>query len=297
MLDITTLAAASNQAWVTVDRMIAGFFRMLPPLIIAAIVFTAFVFLAGFVRRAVIWRTPRNQNVGLVLGRLAQWAILFVGILIFAAIAIPTVKPSDVLSILGIGSVAIGFAFKEILQNFLAGILLLLRQTFQIGDVITYKEFEGTVDEVETSSTRIITRDGRRIVIPNSEIFTNALTINTAGDTRRAEVEFQVDYAADVDEVRAIVLEVARGIPEVHDDPAPEVFVTDLNIAAVFLRIRMSCSSRGIFAAQTALRERLKAALQTHGVPVPTSTPATRFEVEPTLANGARAPRTELAKA
>lgn len=280
MLDIATMATASSQAWVTVDRMIAGFFRLLPPLIIAAVVFTGFIFLASFARRAVIWRTSRHQNVGLVLGRLAQWAILFVGILIFAAIAIPTVKPSDVLSILGIGSVAIGFAFKEILQNFLAGILLLLRQTFKIGDVITYKEFEGTVDEVETSSTRIITRDGRRIVIPNSEIFTNALTINTAGDTRRAEVEFQVDYAADVDEVRAIVLQVARAIPEIYDDPAPEVFVTDLNIAAVFLRIRMSCNSRGVFAAQTTLRERLKAALQAHGVPVPTSTPATRFEVD-----------------
>jgi small conductance mechanosensitive channel len=282
VITLDHLANASNQAWVTVDRMISGFFRALPSLLIAAVVFTGFVFLSGFVRKAVIWRSPNHKNVGLVLGRIAQWGILFVGVLIFAAIAIPSVQPSNVLSVLGIGSVAIGFAFKEILQNFLAGILLLLRQTFKIGDVITYKEFEDTVEDVETSSTRIRTRDGRRVIIPNSEIFTNALTVNTAGDTRRAEVEFRVDYEADLNGVRDVVMQAARALPEVLDEPAPEMAVIDLDPAAVLLRVRFSCNSRHVFAAQTALRERLKAGLQAQRVPIAISANATRFvDAEP----------------
>jgi small conductance mechanosensitive channel len=85
---------------------------------------------------------------------------------------------------LGIGSVAIGFAFQNILQNFLAGILLLLQEPFQIGDWITITGLEGQVEDIQTRATVIRTADGNRIVIPNAVLFTNPVTVARAASKK-----------------------------------------------------------------------------------------------------------------
>ena len=89
-----------------------------------------------------------------------------------ATIVFPSVKPADLLATLGIGSVAIGFAFKDILQNWLSGLLILWRQPFRPGDQIVSGGHEGTVEHIEARATLIRTYDGQRVVIPNSDIYT-----------------------------------------------------------------------------------------------------------------------------
>jgi small conductance mechanosensitive channel len=78
---------------------------------------------------------------------------------------------------LGVGSVAIGFAFQNILQNFLAGILLLLQEPFRMGDWITITGLEGKVEDIQTRATVISTSGGQRIVIPNAVLFTNPVVV------------------------------------------------------------------------------------------------------------------------
>jgi hypothetical protein len=112
-------------------------------------------------------RSRRHRNRGLVLGRLAQFAMILIGLLIALVIAIPGFMPGQLISVLGLGSVAIGFAFRDILENFLAGILIRLTEPFRVNDQIIYKEFEGTVEDIQTRATYIKTYDGRRVVIPN----------------------------------------------------------------------------------------------------------------------------------
>lgn len=121
----------------------------------------------------------------MVMGRLAQGVTIQVGLFISLSIVIPSLKASDLVQLLGVSGVAIGFAFRDILQNFLAGILILLTEPFQINDQIVFKDFEGTVENIQTRATTIRTYDGRRIVIPNSELFTNSVTVNTAFEHRR----------------------------------------------------------------------------------------------------------------
>ena len=90
---------------------------------------------------------------------------------------------------LGVGGVAIGFAFKDIFQNFLAGILLLLTKPFNVGDQIIFRDFEGTVEDIQTRATLLKTYDGRRVAIPNSDLYMNAVPVNTAFPIRRVEWE------------------------------------------------------------------------------------------------------------
>jgi small conductance mechanosensitive channel len=103
---------------------------------------------------------------------------------------------------LGIGGIAIGFAFRDIAQNFLAGILLLLTQRFRIGDQIIVSGFEGTVEDIQTRATFIRMYDGRRVVIPNTNLFIESVTVNTATELRRSEYDVGISYAADIDLAR-----------------------------------------------------------------------------------------------
>ena len=90
----------------------------------------------------------KNRNVGLVLGRLAEGALILVGVLVALGISVPSFKPAQLIQLLGISGVVIGFAFRDILQNFLADILILLNEPFRLGDDVVVSGFEGTVEEI-----------------------------------------------------------------------------------------------------------------------------------------------------
>lgn len=136
-----------------------------------------------------------NAVVALAVFAVALLAVLFIGLLVALSVALPTFQPGDVVPVLGISSVAIGFAFRDILQNFLAGILLLLTQPFRVGDQIAADAYEGTVEDIQTRATFIRTYDGRRVVIPNA-VFTDTVVVNTAFEHRRLEFDVGIGYAA-----------------------------------------------------------------------------------------------------
>lgn len=230
-----------STVWERIENMINGFILLLPNIIIALIVFAIF-FLIGRAIKRLVRRLTRNRryarNLGLVLGRLTQGITVLVGLFIALTIVIPSLKANDLVQLLGISGVAIGFAFRDILQNFLSGILILLTEPFQIDDQIVFKNFEGTVENIETRATTIKTYDGRRIVIPNSELFTNSVTVNTAFDKRRMEYDVGIGYGDDLEEAKQLTLEAMLSVDEVLKDPAPDVLVLDLAESSVNVRIR-----------------------------------------------------------
>ena len=153
-------------------------------------------------------------------------------------IAVPSFKPAQLISILGIGSVAIGFAFRDIFQNFLAGIIILLTEPFTLGDQIIVGNFEGTVEQIETRATFLRTYDGRRIVIPNSTLFTESVTVNTAYESRRLQYDIGIGYGDDIETARRLILDCLREAPTALDTPAPECVVIALADSTVNLRAR-----------------------------------------------------------
>ncbi|MEG4105553.1 mechanosensitive ion channel family protein [Microcoleus sp. S13_C5] len=235
------MKAEISIVWKKIQSMIDGFLIMLPNIVLALIVFAIFYFVGRQIKR-VVRRVTRHhhqaRNLGLVLGRLAQSTIFLVGLFISLSIVIPTLKAGDLVQLLGISGVAIGFAFREILQNFLAGILILLTEPFRIDDQIVFKNFEGTVENIETRATTIQTYDGRRIVIPNAELFTNTVTVNTAFDKRRMEYDISIGYGDDIDHAKQLILEAMYSVKEVLKAPAPDVLAMDLTESTVNIRVR-----------------------------------------------------------
>jgi small-conductance mechanosensitive channel len=172
-----------SNAWKSGTRIINFVISLLPNIILAVVIFIVFLIVASTAKsivRRVTQRRGRRQSLGLLLGQIAYIAMTVFGFLVAISAVAPSFHASDLISMLGIGSVAIGFAFQNILQNFLAGILLLLQEPFELGDWIAVTGLEGKVDDIQTRATIIITADGKRVVIPNAVLFTNPVVVGRA---------------------------------------------------------------------------------------------------------------------
>ncbi len=227
-------------AWQQLMQMVKSTIELIPNILIAIVVFIIFWFVAKFSRRLIknLTKRKKSRNLGLVLARLSQGIIILVGAFIALAIIIPSFKPGDLVQLLGVSGVAVGFAFRDILQNFLAGILILITEPFVIDDQIVFNDFEGTVEHIQTRATTIRTYDGTRIVIPNAELFTNSVKVNTAFEKRRLQYDIGIGYGDDIAEAKKIILEVLRDNPEAISDPPPEALVVDLAASTINIRAR-----------------------------------------------------------
>lgn len=192
-------ASITGPAALAIEKLgycVEGFFWILPNLGFGLLVILIFVGLGGLARWSVLRVACRRNrpDFGALVGGFARWAVILLGVLAVSAIIFPPVKPADILTTLGVGSVAIGFAFKDILQNWLSGLLILYRQPFRRRDEIRSGEFEGRVEAVEARATLIETYDGQRVVIPNSDIYTRAVVVRTAHALARSQCDVGIGY-------------------------------------------------------------------------------------------------------
>lgn len=267
--------AKYNDAYSTIDKFAAAFWERVPYLCIALIVFAVFLLLSKlfkfFVRKTLADRSYTKQNLVLVLNRVGSSAIMFIGFLIAMVIAIPGFTPGQLMSALGIGSVAIGFAFKDIFQNLLSGILILLSEPFKIGDDIIVSGMEGTVEDIQIRATFLRSPDGRRIVIPNATVYTSAVTVNTAYPRRRCEFAVGIGYEDDVQKAKEIVMKILDRDPAILSQPGFSVNVSALADFSVNLTVRwwINTSETTISGSISAIQERVIQAFNENGVSIP----------------------------
>ena len=279
--------------WQTARRLGTDFLGAMPRIVLALVIFAIAYVVAKSVRSLIRRNAERRgeqRNLEIAIGRLAQAAILLVGALIAVTAAFPSFTPADLVSTLGIGGVAIGFAFKDIFQNFVAGILILISRPFRVGDQIRFKEYEGTVEDIQTRATFLKTYDGRRVIIPNGDLYTSAVTVNTAFAKRRWEYDIGIGYGDDIDAARAIILSALEAAPDVAPDPKADVVVVDLGPSAVLLRARwwtMSRMSDGLNA-QDRVLTRVKRDLTAAGIDLPFPTHQVLFHNQTEDADGDR---------
>lgn len=116
----------------------------------------------------------------------------------------------------------------HMIDSFFARLLLLWAEPFRIGDEIKLDNYEGSVEDIQTRATIIKTYDGRRIVIPNADLFTHSVTINTALDSRRWEYDLNLKGVQNLDEVKSLLVKTVSKAQGVLSDPNPEALALDL---------------------------------------------------------------------
>jgi small-conductance mechanosensitive channel len=225
-----------NSIWSSMSGLVNSFLSRLPYIVVALIVFGVFIIIARIISRIINTageRTRLDRTLAELLGRLASFVIMILGVFVAAVIIFPAFKPGDLVAGLGITSVAIGFAFKDVLQNFFAGILILWRKPFVVGDQLKFREYEGTVEEINVRSTRLITFDGERAVIPNGDIYANSVLVKTAYDKRRVRFVVGIGYLDDIEKGREVIGQVLNDTKGILPDPGPWIYVSELAPSSV----------------------------------------------------------------
>ncbi len=235
-----SLTEATGEAVDTVQGFIDAFYASLPRLAVAVVVFLFFWLVARGVRGLIqrVTPGPTDAPIGIVLGRVATAFLLLLGVLVGLVVVFPTFTITGLVGALGIGGLALGFAFQDTFSNLLAGVLILLRQPFRVGDEIVSRDYVGAVESIETRATYIRTYDGRRVIIPNSQIYAEPVQVITAYDMVRSEYDLGIGYGDDVETAKAIAREVLAGVEGILPAPAPDVIVQDLAASTVNLRLR-----------------------------------------------------------
>lgn len=285
-------------AWEKINAIINGAIAILPNLILAIVVLAFALMVSRWFKRLIIsfyGKRRRHQNLGIVLGRLIQWLVISFTLLVTLSIVLPSFHARDLIQILGISGVAIGFAFRDILQNFLAGILLLLAQPFKLGDEISVTGYEGVVQEIQTRATLIKTYDGYLIVIPNATIYTQSVKIFNAYDVRRTAIDVGIGYGDDIDDARRLVLDALGEVEGVLSDPPPSVVATTFSDSGVNLRARWWTKSRrsDMVRARDRVIPAIRRKLSENGIDIPYPTQQVLFHDQTEETDGDRARQRE----
>lgn len=226
---------------------------------------------AGGISRRIVGKSeikPSLQNLLQTLVRLGVW---IVGLMIAAVVVFPDFTPASLIAGLGIGTVAVGFAFKDIFENFFAGVLIMLREKMRIGDVIEVDGILGTVEHISLRETHIRAFSGELTIMPNSMLFQNAVEIWTDEPIRRFEVVIGVSYDTDLEQAEKVLQEAVEGCTTIDKDKPVQVLADTFNSSSVDFIVRWWAPSSGANAVVTKpeVVKAIKAALDTAKIEIP----------------------------
>lgn len=206
------------------EQLVVDFLTLLPNLIAALVVFAIGVYLASIVRRlarrGLEIRTKNPQPITL-LSQLAYWLV----VILAAVISLQMVgfNLTAFLAGLGIAGITIGFALQDVSKNFIAGVLMLIQQPFEVGEFIEVGGYAGRVEEIDLRATQVRTLDGKLVLIPNGEVIVSPITNYSRAKSRRVEISTGVAYESDPESVRQTALEAIGAVPGTISEPPPQV--------------------------------------------------------------------------
>ncbi|MHB1413736.1 MAG: mechanosensitive ion channel family protein [Chloroflexota bacterium] len=253
-------------------RLYESAITVFPRVIAAALVLALFWLIASTVRWLLVSlfrRVIGDLTVENLIKQIAYYAVWGLG-LILAADALGF-DPQTVVAGLGLTGLALGFALKDIISNFVSGVLILALRPFRLGDQIVVGEVEGSVERIVLRATHIRTYDGRLVLVPNAELFTSRVTNNTASPVRRGSVEVPLAYDVDLGGVADLLRMAAQGSDGVLASPAVSVRIRELGSDGITAEVRYWTDSRrsDYLATASAVRQAVVAGLKEAGIELP----------------------------
>lgn len=195
-------------------------------------------------------------------------ALLFV-LLIIAVLSQLGFDTTSLVAVLAAGSLAVGLALKDSLQNFAAGVMLIVLQPFKEGDFVEVAGHMGIVERVMLFSTLLRTTDNREITIPNGQIYATPLVNYSARDTRRLDLIFGIDYNSDLRKAKQILQEIVATDERILKEPESLVVVSELADSSVNFTVRAWVATDQYWPLRFDLIERVKLAFDDQGIEIP----------------------------
>ncbi len=269
-MDLNILTILQDQ----LASMAEGLVRMLPQFIIALfiLVLTWLVARGGRgIARRLIGKTELRPSLVTLLETVVTIAIWVFGLFAAAATILPGVTPASILAGLGIGAVAIGFAFQDIFENFLAGVLIMIREKMRIGDIIECEGIEGKVEAINLRETYVRKPSNEVTIVPNSILFKNPVEVFTDMTGRRHQVVCGVAYDSDLDEAARVIEQAVEKCDKVDTAKRIDVFAKEFGASSVDFLIRWWSGSapRDGHESRDQVVRAVKAALDEAGIEIP----------------------------
>lgn len=199
-----------------------GLVAKIPLLFVGLVVVTAAWWAGrGLGRRVHLSRFTKNPYIDAMAGRIIRWIVLLIGILLALDLLEATTVVGALLGSAGIVGIAIGFAFRDIAENYVSGILLSLRRPFAPGDQIVVDKYEGKVVALTSRSTLLMTLDGNQLSLPNALVFKSVVLNYTQNPNRRFDFVVPIDPGESVHQSQTVGLEAICGVEGVLRDPKP----------------------------------------------------------------------------
>lgn len=217
------------------------FLVLLPKIAIAVIIFIVFLIIASklsqIVRRAASLRMD-DPLVIRFLGRIAKWSLIVSGLILCMFILGLGGIAGGLIAGAGVSAIIIGFAFKDIGENFLSGIILAFSRPYNIGDKVETGDIYGIVRALDLRNTHIKTFDGKDVYVPNAMVLKNPLINYTRDGYLRYEFLVGIDYEDDINNASDVIIEAVKCVEGVLDgENAPEVQVDELSTSTINLKV------------------------------------------------------------
>ena len=227
-----------------IQKNFIGYFEqiveMLPEIATALVVLILF-FLSGWLAQKIFKRRMKKRNpdsLATSLGaQITKWCFWILGLFFFMHILGLSGVLTTLLAGAGISAIVMGFAFKDLAENLLAGLMLATNRPFKAGDIIQVDDNKGVVEEINLRSLHLRVVDGRDIYIPNSMVLKNVLTNFTRDGLLRLEFMVGLDTDCDFPQAREVVLETLRKDPQILQKPAPNLVVHEIGVSSLNVKV------------------------------------------------------------
>ncbi|WP_425098926.1 mechanosensitive ion channel domain-containing protein [Tropicibacter sp. S64] len=265
-----TLAPAMTELRNLRDQAVAA----APSVLVAVLILPLAFFLSSVVARLAGWalsdriKTPILRDITV---RMIALPVFLIGLYIVLQVAGLTKLAVSLIGGAGIFGIVIGFAFRDIAENFLASLLLSLRQPFRRGDFVAVAGYQGVVHSMNTRSTVLVSPEGNHIQIPNASVFKSTIENFTASATRRGSFQVGIGYDGAISEAQDIILAVLIGHEAVLTDPEPMVLADGLGDSTVNICVYYWFDGTKVSSLKlrSSLIRRVKKALMEAGVSMP----------------------------
>jgi small-conductance mechanosensitive channel len=225
--------------WIKYQKLFRQAVASIPLLLIAITTFVLFWLFGGWVsnRNRLLQKIAPNRFIANLLGQVLHLVFIIIGLVLALSLLDATSLLSTILGAAGIVGLAVGFAVRDTVENYIASILLSLRNPFEVNDLVDIDGNLGNVARLTTRATILISPDGNHVRLPNSLVFKAVIVNYTRNPQRRFQFDIGVDSAQDLQDAQNLALETLNAIEGVLDEPKAQVIIEELGDFNVVLRL------------------------------------------------------------
>ncbi|MGP1273728.1 MAG: mechanosensitive ion channel family protein [Phycisphaerales bacterium] len=265
---------ASSVLSQTLHDVWTGFLGHLPFIVVGIFILLATAVVAWLVKRSVrraMAKVSTRRSLKDLTSRFASIAVWGAGLLLSAMVVFPDLSPGDALAALGIGSLAVGLAFKDIFENFFAGILILWRFPFEVGDFIECEGLLGKVEDITVRNTLLRTTEGALVIVPNANLYKNPVDVLTSWKLRRITVDCGIAYGEPVAPAREVIYKAVESCQTVSTEKPIEIFAKEFADSSILFEVTWWTGSTPLDRRRSRdeVVEAVKTALDSAGIEIP----------------------------